>query len=388
VQELDRRGLEVPVLIGGAAINRRFGRRALFVDGERPYAAGVFYCKDAFEGLETMDALQDAERRESVVAALIEEARNDVYLHARVGKDAAVGDAAGARSAVAQDHPVPTPPFWGARVVDDVPLDEVFAFLDLDELYRLQWGGRGSGEKFERTVREEFEPTLARLKDAAKREGWLRPRAVYGYFPAQSAGNDLLVYDPARYERDGSAVEIARFHFPRQEDRERLCIADYFRPAESTDVDVVGLQVVTVGDEATRHVERLQQAAEYSEALYAHGLAVETAEALAEWLHRRIRRELGIPGNRGKRYSWGYGACPDLEDHAIVFNLLPAREALGMDLTVSYQLLPEQSTVAIITHHPQAKYYAVRGAANAPTSRTAGAAAAPPLAAARAKEAV
>jgi 5-methyltetrahydrofolate--homocysteine methyltransferase len=366
VQELDRRGLKLPVLIGGAAINRRFGRRALFVDGDRPYEAGVFYCKDAFEGLETMDVLQDTERRGPFVTKNIDDARNDVYLHARTGKDVAVGDAAGARSDVTQDHPVPTPPFWGVRVLDDIPVDEVFALLDLDELYRLQWGARGSGEQFERTVREEFEPTLERLKLAAKHDGWVQPRAVYGYFPAQSRGNDLVVYEPARYEQDGATVEIARFHFPRQEGRERLCIADYFRSSDSGDVDVVGLQVVTVGEEATRHFERLQQAGEYSEAYYAHGLSVESAEAVAEWLHRRVRRELGIPGIRGKRYSWGYGACPDLEDHEVVFKLLPAREALGMELTVSHQLVPEQSTAAIITHHPQAKYYAVRGAQSAP----------------------
>jgi 5-methyltetrahydrofolate--homocysteine methyltransferase len=365
VQELDRRGLKLPVLIGGAAINRRFGRRALFVDGERPYEAGVFYCKDAFEGLETMDVLQDGERRASFVTKVINEARNDIYLHARTGKDIAVGDAAGARSDVTQDHPVPTPPFWGTRVLEDIPIDEVFALLDLDELYRLQWGARGSGERFEQTVRDEFEPTLERLKVAAKRDGWVRPRAVYGYFPAQSQGNDVIIYDPARYEQDGTTVEIARFHFPRQEGRERLCIADYYRSTESGDVDVVGLQVVTVGDEATRHFDRLQQAGEYSEAFYGHGLSVEAAEAVAEWMHRRMRRELAIPGNRGKRYSWGYGACPDLEDHAVVFKLLPARAALGMELTVSHQLVPEQSTLAIITHHPQAKYYAVRGAPDA-----------------------
>jgi 5-methyltetrahydrofolate--homocysteine methyltransferase len=365
VQELDRRGLKLPVLIGGAAINRRFGRRALFVDGERPYEAGVFYCKDAFEGLETMDVLQDSKRRAGFVAKLIDEARNDVYLHARTGKDALVGDPGGARSDVAQDHPLPTPPFWGVRVLEDIPIDEVFAVLDLDELFRLQWGGRGSGERFEQTVRDEFEPTLQRLKVAAKREGWIRPQAVYGYFPTQSRGNELIVYDPLRYEQDGTTTEIARFHFPRQEGRERLCIADYYRSVDSGDVDVVGLQVVTVGAEATKHFERLQQAGDYSEAFYAHGLSVETAEAVAEWLHRRVRRELGIPGIRGKRYSWGYGACPDLEDHEVVFKLLPVRDALSMELTVSHQLVPEQSTAAIITHHPQARYYAVRGTGDA-----------------------
>ena len=178
----------------------------------------------------------------------------------------------------------------------------------------------------------------------------------------QSRGNDLVVFDPAIYAKDQSLSEIARFHFPRQEGRERLCIADYFRPAEGGDVDIVAFQVVTVGDEASRRFEELQAAGEYSEAYYAHGLAVETAEAVAEWLHRRIRHELGIPPGRGKRYSWGYGACPDLEDHATLFKVLPAERELGMELTSAYQLIPEQSTAAIIVHHPEAKYYAVRTA--------------------------
>ena len=362
VQELDRRGISVPVLIGGAAINRRFGRRAMFVDGERAYDAGVFYCKDAFEGLETMDALQDAGRRAGFIEKLLEDARQDVFLRTTVGKDSARGVAGGERSDVPQDHAVQSPPFWGTRVLADIPLDEVFALLDLDELYRLQWGARGSGEQYHATVKQEFEPTLARLKAQATAEGWLKPQAVYGYFPVQAAGNDVVVYDPAAYERDGSAVEIARFGFPRQEGRERLCLADYWRPIESGEMDVVALQIVTVGDEASRRFEQMQGAGEYSEAYYQHGLAVETAEAVAEWMHRRIRHELGLPGNRGKRYSWGYGACPDLDDHAVVFRLLPeARTALGMDHTVSFQLLPEQSTAAIVSHHPAAKYYAVSG---------------------------
>ena len=364
VQELDKRGLDIPVLIGGAAINRRFGRRALFVDGERPYDPGVFYCKDAFEGLETMDVLQhsDVSRREAFVAKLLSDARNDVFLRSAVGKDVAVGDQGGARSAVSQDHPVPKAPFLGVLTLReaDIPLDEVFSLLDLDELYRLQWGARGSGPQFEATVRNEFEPVLARLTAEAKRERWLQPHAVYGFFPAQSRGNDLLVYDPALYARDGTIREIAHFHFPRQEGRERLCIADYFRSTDSVDVDVVGLQVVTVGNEASRKFQTLQAAGEYTEAFYVHGLAVETAEALAEWLHRRLRRELAIPGSRGKRYSWGYGACPDLDDHTTVFKLLPAAAELGMELTSAFQLVPEQSTAAIIVHHPEAKYYAVR----------------------------
>ena len=368
VQELDKRGLQFPVLIGGAAINRRFGRRALFVDGERPYAPGVFYCKDAFEGLETVDQLQDPERRSKFVAKALDDAKKDVFLRTTVGKDIAVGDDAGARSTVSSDNPIPTPPFFGTRTITDIPLAEVFQVLDLDELYRLQWGGRGSGPEYEKTVKEVFEPALERLKAEAQQEGWLQPRAVYGYFPVQSRGNDLLVFDPSAYSRDQSLSEIARFHFPRQEGRERLCIADYFRPVDGGDVDVVAFQVVTVGDEASRRFDALQAAGEYSEAYYAHGLAVETAEAVAEWLHRRIRHELGVPPGRGKRYSWGYGACPDLEDHATLFKVLPVERELGMELTSAYQLIPEQSTAAIIVHHPEARYYAVRTAGEPATA--------------------
>ena len=363
VQELDKRGLRFPVLIGGAAINRRFGRRALFVDGERPYASGVFYCKDAFEGLETMETLIDGGRRDEFVESLIDAARRDVFLHTAVGKDVEVGQAAGARSDVAADNAIPSPPFFGVRVLRDIPLDEVLALLDLDELFRLQWGGRGSGEAYDATVRDEFRPALERLSAEAIDERWLAPQAVYGYFPVQSSGNELIVYDPAAYGSDGGSLrEIARFHFPRQEGRERLCLADYYRSVESGEVDVAAFQVVTVGDEASRRFERLQAAGEYTEAFYMHGLAVETAEALAQWLHQRIRRELRVPDEQGKRYSWGYPACPDLDEHAVVFKLLPVADALGMELTSAFQLIPEQSTAAMVVHHPQAKYYAVRAA--------------------------
>jgi 5-methyltetrahydrofolate--homocysteine methyltransferase len=361
VQELDKRGINIPVMIGGAAINRRFGRRAMFVEGERAYESGVFYCKDAFEGLDTMDILQDRDRRSAYMEKLMDDARKDIFLHTQVGKDTVAGTNSTVRSDVAADNPVPVPPFWGPRVVRDIPLDEVFAHLDLDELYRLQWGARGSGEQYERTVREEFEPVLNRLTSEAKGEGWLKPEVAYGYFPVQSSGNEIIVYDAAAYAADGTRTETARFSFPRMVGRERLCLADYVRSVESNQVDVLPLQIVTVGHAASEKFAQLQGANEYAEAYYVHGLGVETAEALAEWSHRHIMAELGI--ETGKRYSWGYGACPDLEDHAVVFKLLPASEEIGMVLSESFQLMPEQSTAAVIMHHPEARYYAVRGAA-------------------------
>ena len=364
VQELDRRGLSLPVMIGGAAINRRFGRRAMFVDGDRAYAPGVFYCKDAFEGLETMDRLQDPAQRGAFTQQLMDDARNDVFLHANVGKDVRAGGDDTTRSDVRTDVTVPRAPFFGARVLTDIPLREVLDLLDLDELYRLQWGGRGSGEAFDKMVHEEFDPARRRLEAAAARDGWLQPQAVYGYFPAQADGNAIVVYDPAAFDSDGgSKREIARFTFPRQSGRERLCLADYVRPVGSDDVDVIGLQVVTVGNAASELFATLQGAGEFSEAFLVHGLAVEAAEATAQWMHARIRRELALPDERGKRYSWGYGACPDLDDHAALFKLLPAEQALGMSLTEAFQLIPEQSTAAIVLHHPEAKYYAVRTAA-------------------------
>lgn len=363
VQELDRRGLDVPVLIGGAAINRRFGRRMLFVEEERSYEGGVFYCKDAFEGLEMMERLLEPGARSAMVDTLVDEARKDIYLATGVGKDQRGGVEGGERSDTPPAPDIPTPPFWGARATGDVPLDEVFERLDLHELYRLQWGGRGSGPEFERMKAEVFEPTLERLTAKARAEGWLLPRAVYGYFPALADGNDIIIYDPHLYASTGERREVERMRFPRQDGRDRLCLADYVRPVDDAarGVDVIGLQVVTVGHRATELHDRLHAEGEFAEAFMIHGLSVESAEAMAEWMHRRQKSELGLDPARGKRYSWGYGACPDLDDHEVVFRLLPAREELGMDMTSSHQLMPEQSTAAIVLHHPAAHYYAVRG---------------------------
>jgi 5-methyltetrahydrofolate--homocysteine methyltransferase len=357
VQELHRRGAHIPVLIGGAAINRRFGRRAWFVDGEQAYAGGVFYCKDAFEGLDTIEALVDPDRRDAFVQRLKDEAAGDVFLRPKPAEASAVTSV---RSTTDPRVPVPKPPFYGVRVERDLPLAEIFERLDLNELFRLQWGARGSGPDRESLVVNEFVPRLAAFKATALQEGWLRPQATYGFFPAQSDGNSVVVYDPARFEREHQLAEIGRFAFPRQPGGSRLCIADYFRSVGSGDVDTLALQVVTVGGEATRRFEDLQGRGDYTEAFYLHGLAVETAEATAEWLHRRVRQQLGLVPGQGRRYSWGYPACPDVESHATLFQLLPAATELGMQLTAACQLVPEQSTAAIVVHHPDATYFGIR----------------------------
>ncbi|MFN3742212.1 MAG: methionine synthase [Anaerolineales bacterium] len=353
VNELHRRGLQFPVLIGGAAINRRFGRRILFTENGQPYTPGVFYCKDAFEGLETMDALIDPQQRERLLDRILREAEMEI------GRLTSTrSPAARPRSAVVPQPLSPLPQKWGPRVVRQMPLEIVFQHLAKNELFRLSWGAKNAhGEEWER-LRAEFEERLARMQKEALRHGWLKPQGVYGYWPCQSEGDDLIIYDPSTLQ-SSSPEELVRFTFPRQPDQEHLCLADYFASIDSGQFDVVAFQVVTVGARATERFEQLQAEGNYSEAYFFHGLAVQTAEATAEYLHRHIRRELGLAEGQGKRYSWGYPAIPDLEDHRKVFDLLPAERELGMSLTVAYQLVPEQSTAAIIVHHPQAKYYSV-----------------------------
>ena len=359
VQELHKRGLNIPVLIGGAAINRKFGRRILFVEEGVAYTPGVFYCKDAFEGLESIDQLQSP-KHDEFVARIIAEAEMEVG-RSPSGKSE-IRTAAVSKSEVSQRRvPIPTPPVWGPRKIEKMPLDLVFECLFKDELFRLSWGAKNAhGAEWEK-LKAEFEARLAQMKREAALTGWLNPQAVYGYWPAQSEGNDLIVYDPGSTQNGSRPRELTRFTIPRQDAQENLCLADYFAPTDSGQLDVVAFQVVTVGQRATEMFEAVQAQNEYTAAYFLHGLAVQTAEATAEYVHRHIRRELGLAPGRGKRYSWGYPAIPDLEDHQKVFALLPAADELGLSLSAAYQLIPEQSTAALIVHHPEAKYYAVGG---------------------------
>ncbi|MBN1562978.1 MAG: methionine synthase [Anaerolineae bacterium] len=357
VNELARRGLDFPVLIGGAAINRAFGRRILFLeDTGEPYAPGVFYCKDAFEGLGVMDQLIVPEKREELLERITAEAYAEAGKKRPVVKDRRK---AGQRSTVESAPDIPAPPFWGARAVLDIPLDSVFPYIHKPELFRLSWGAKNKQGAEWAQLQTEFETRLERMKKEALTDGSLKPQAVYGYFPVQSDGDDLVLYDPDLYANENQLSEIGRFAFPRQPSGEYLCLADYFALVGGNRVDVCPLQVVTVGQAATAKFDAKQAENEYTEAYYFHGLAVQTAEATATYMNRHINRELGIPVERGKRYSWGYPACPDLDDHVVVFKLLPAEEKLGMSLTAAYQLVPEQSTAALVVHHPAAKYYSV-----------------------------
>ncbi|HKB52102.1 MAG TPA: homocysteine S-methyltransferase family protein [Solirubrobacterales bacterium] len=358
VQELHQRGLEFPVLIGGAAINRDFGRRTLYPHGKESddvYEPGVFYCKDAFQGLDTMDALIDEGARETLVERIHAEAKQLREKPVVVDDGPPTSDAS-VRSAAATDNPIPKSPFNGVREVE-IDLDEVYPYLDRHVLFKLHWGGKGvKGEAWRELVEgngeeEGFAPRLERMW---REQDYLHPRARLGYFPCNAEGNELIVFDP-----EDPAHELERLVFPRQPKHDRICLADFYRPLDSGERDVVALQGVTVGPEVTELIERLEREGEFAEQLFVHGLGVQSAEGLAEWLHAEVRRGLGIDPDQGRRYSWGYPACPDQSEHEKVWRLLGLEE-IGMTLSNGYAVTPEQSTVAIVAHHPQAVYFGMK----------------------------
>jgi 5-methyltetrahydrofolate--homocysteine methyltransferase len=248
----------------------------------------------------------------------------------------------------------PTPPFWGVQEMSGYTLADVWPHLDHKTLFRLHWGGKGvKDEAWEKLQNEDFFPRLKEMQADAEANGWLQPSVRYGFFPANSENNDLIIFDPEEQDR-----EIARFTFPRQPARDRLCLADYFLPVTDGRKDVVAFQVVTMGSAATARTEETQARGDYSDSYFSHGLSVSSAEALAEMTHQRVREMLGIGPETGKRYSWGYPSCPDLEQHVIVDQLLDLN-AIGVNLTDGFQFDPEQTTAAIVIPHPDAKYFAL-----------------------------
>jgi 5-methyltetrahydrofolate--homocysteine methyltransferase len=358
VEELYERGLRYPVLVGGAAINRDFGRRLLYPkgkDSDELYEPGVFYCKDAFQGLDTMDALIDDEARDALIEKTRAAARQ-LREKPVEEDDAPPTTDDSVRSKASTDAPVPEPPFLGVHEIE-VDLDEVFPYLDRHVLFKLHWGGRGKkGEEWRRIVEgdgedEGFAPKLERMW---REQDYLHPRAKIGYFPCNADGNELIVYDPEDPER-----ELERLVFPRQPKHDRICLTDFFRPVDSGERDVVALQGVTAGAEVTEVINRLEREGEFAEQLFVHGLGVQAAEGMAEWLHAEVRRSLGIDLDQGRRYSWGYPACPDQSEHEKVWRLL-GLEDIGMTLSGGYAVMPEQSTVAIVAHHPQAVYFGMK----------------------------
>lgn len=357
--ELESRGLSErwPVILGGAALTRSFVEEDL----SNIFPGTVRYAKDAFEGLKLMDSMIGMKR--GVPGAALPTLRERKTPRTRVERSEILDTV---RSDVANDNKIPTPPFWGSRIVKGIALADYLPMLDERALFMGQWGLKGARGEFEKMVESEGRPQLRALLNQAQSQGWLTASVVYGYFPCYSEGNDLVIL---HHEGPLQGEERVRFSFPRQRRDRRLCLSDYFRAKSTGEIDTVAFHVVTMGESVSAATSELFAANSYREYLELHGLSVQLTEALAEHWHARVREELSLShedsneisaildqGYRGSRYSFGYPACPDIEQQLQLCELLEP-ERIGVELSEEFQLHPEQSTSAIIVHHPEAKYF-------------------------------
>jgi len=384
IQDLQRQKLEFPVICGGAALTRKYVEDDL----RREYANAVFYAEDAFAGLHVMEDLitEDGARE----ARLLDGRTVKEYAKA-AAVDEETGPVFAERSVVVTDAPdIPQPPFWGVRV-KHYDVRDVFPYINETALFKNQWQLKTASQAdYVRLVEEKFRPIKKKIEEEVAGSGLFEPKVVYGYFPCQSDGNDVVIYEVPAGDGDGKGWkqtagssaslgmtnnlggELLRFTFPRQREGRRLCISDFFSAKSSGKMDVIGFSLVTIGAKASVETQKLFEGGEYTKYLYLHGLSVETAEALAELHHKTMREELGIAGEdaaairdlfhqkyRGSRYSFGYPACPNLEDQTKLFVLLRPEENVGVRLTSGFLLEPEQSTSALVVHHPGAKYFVV-----------------------------
>jgi len=379
LKELNEQELDMPIILGGAALTRHYCESHL----RNLYDGKLFYGKDAFDGLRVCDMLMEGktdeldEEVEERLGKRAETQEKVKKMRAKEKEKAAAeadgegdgGVAVARKSDVATDVKAPEPPFTGTRVIEDLDLDDIYPYINPIALFRGQWGfkkGSMSKEEYDQYIKDVVEPVFERMKRECKEQELLQPKVVYGYFECQSDGDDLLIYDP-----DDSNKVIEKFSFPRQDGKKHLCISDFFKSVDSGERDVIGFSCVTMGPEASRKARELFENNEYTEYLYLHGLGVETAEALAELWHKRMRAEMGIGNDdspeikklftqkyRGSRYSFGYPACPEMSDQEKLFRLLEPQR-IGCELTENWQIDPEQSTSAIIVHHPEAKYFNV-----------------------------
>lgn len=364
LEEMNKRNETYDVILGGAALTRKF----VEIDLRSLYKGKVFYANDAFAGLRLMDELTNPKVEQKLTAAY-------AATFADTGKSLEKKEVESKRPSRKLSGeplpavPVPEPPFWGDRIVRGIDLREVYSYINETALLKVRWGFKRvretSVDEYQALLKEKVYPLYDRWKSYALREGIFQPQVAYGYFPCQSKGDDLIVY------REDRKTERCRFRFPRQIKPPHRSIADFFRPVGSGAIDVIGMMIVTIGNAATPRIQEIYKSNQYTDYLYLHGLSVETAEALAEYWHRRIREELGIVGDdspnvrelfqqkyHGSRYSFGYPACPNLEDQKQMFELLDPNR-IGVELSEEYQLHPEQSTSAIIVHHPSAKYFSI-----------------------------
>jgi 5-methyltetrahydrofolate--homocysteine methyltransferase len=365
LEELNRLGKsDYPVILGGAALTRTYVEKDL----RSIYKGRVFYGKDAFEGLHLLDRLMQI-KRSGVDDPKFGTELSGRKLPPRRSEQMAEIDPASlpARSPeVGTDNELFAAPFLGSRIAKGIPLDDIASYLNETALFRNQWGYRPESGEADADFKERIRPELRGRLDEAKAEGLLAPQVVWGYFPVNADGNDLVVFtDETR------TAERMRFSFPRQRKEPYLCIADFFRPADTGTPDYAAFQIVTVGAGASARTAELFASDRYRDYVVTHGLSVEMTEALAELWHRRIREEWGFADedapsltglfrqqHRGGRYSFGYPACPELEDNAKVVELLAA-DRIGVTVSEGFQLHPEQTTLAIVCHHPMAKYFVV-----------------------------
>ncbi len=370
--ELNSRGLtHYPVILGGAALTRSYVEKDL----RGTYQGNVFYAQDAFEGLHLMGKLcdntsttSDIQRAAVELSAPVEDLAPRVQSHRIPGGDPSLYVFTGEKSDIVANTPIPKLPFYGHKKHEKFDIFEIYKFINIIALWRGQWQFRRQegmdNPTFTAWLEEHARPIFERLQ--RELASVLKPKVSWGYFPCRSEGNDLIIY------QDDSKSERLRFRFPRQSEGRRLCLADYFRAVDSPEPDVVGFHIVTVGDQVSKLERELFASGSFQDYLFVHGMGVETAEALAEYWHKQIRHELGIGHNdppdmkllfsakyQGSRYSFGYPACPNLEDQAKLFELLQPLD-IGIELSEEFMLVPEQSTSAIIVHHPEAKYFNIK----------------------------
>ncbi|MCX6165692.1 MAG: cobalamin-dependent protein, partial [Ignavibacteriae bacterium] len=381
---MNERGYEYPVVLGGAALNKRF------VEGDlrNMYNGDVYYANDAFDGLKYMEFILEYKKKGA-------RPKLEIYVDPRLREKKQTENKSESgiiKSKISVDNPVPKPPFLGSKIVDDLPVEKIYEYINEIALFRGSWNvykdRTKPDEEYNKLIQNEIIPVFNELKLKAKREKLLIPEVVYGYFPCQSDGNDLIIYKPRNIDSEklydiwksiefenlnvNALEEWTRFTFPRQSTEKHLCISDFFKSVDTGSFDIVSFQIVTVGKKASEYAQELYNKNKYQEYLYFHGLSVETTEALAEYWHKIIRKELGIDKNdsadikkifqqgyRGSRYSFGYPACPNLEDNKILFDILKP-ERIGVTLTEEWQMVPEQSTNAIVCHHPEAKYFFIK----------------------------
>ncbi len=417
---MNQRGLEIPVILGGAALTKRF------VEGDLRalYKGDVYYANDAFDGLKFIASIVEHKRKgvrpelpiyidprgrtQLPPDMLLEKEKTDIGASMDTSLNLIKKQEEDAdfkkeieydkerktfirKSNISTDAPVPAPPFLGSKIVEDIRLDKLYDYINEVALFRGSWNvykGKSTEEEYKKLIDEQIVPVFNELKLQCKRENLLTPKVIYGYFPCQSYDDELIVYKPKGISDEelhsewknfdfknltpDNVEEWQHFNFPRQNKDRHLCISDFFKSKNSGQLDIAAFQIVTVGEKATEHAQKLYGANRYQDYLYFHGFAVETTEALAEYWHKIVRMELGIAGKdspeikklfsqgyQGSRYSFGYPACPNLEDNKQMFELLHP-ERLGVELTEEFQMVPEQTTNAIIVHHPEAKYFFVR----------------------------